>query len=222
MSTDLTQGQALLHASQRSQATLAALAQPTALRFDLPQGYAGSLYRCAPLAPASIGNLSTWLTQQFWRNQNPALHDDLRTLAAAGDNLPALLADIQAGGGGLLGRLFGGQKRRAAEAASAVLAERLASASGALTRLEPIFAQADQLAALTPEAAFASNTLGLKDAAAPALARYAGETWAAPHWEEIPTAEHAAFLKYLGRPQYPPRTCPAASRHERRHAGPQS
>lgn len=150
MSTDLTQGQALLHASQRSQATLAALAQPTALRFDLPQGYAGSLYRCAPLAPASIGNLSTWLTQQFWRNQNPALHDDLRTLAAAGDNLPALLADIQAGDGGLLGRLFGGQKRRAAEAASAVLAERLASASGALTRLEPIFAQADQLAALTP------------------------------------------------------------------------
>lgn len=205
MSTEEAQGTALLHASQRSQATLAVLAAPTALRFNLPEGYAGSLYRFAPLAPASIENLSTWLTQQFWRNQNPSLHDDLRTLAAAGDNLPALLADIQAGSGGLLGRLFGGPKRRAAEAASAALAERLASASGALSRLEPVFAQADQLASLTPEAAFAANTLGIKDAVAPALARYAGETWASPHWEEVSTADHAAFLAVWGTLNTPER-----------------
>lgn len=206
MSTEEAQGTALLHASQRSQATLAALAAPTALRFNLPQGYAGSLYRFAPLAPASIENLSTWLTQQFWRNQNPSLHDDLRTLAAAGDNLPSLLADIQAGSGGLLGRFFGGQKRRAAEAASAVLAERLAAASGALTRLTPLFAQADQLTALTPDAAFAANTLGIKDAAAPALARYAGENWASPHWEEVSTADHAAFQAVWGALNTPERT----------------
>lgn len=206
MSTEEAQGTALLHASQRSQATLAALAAPTALRFTLPEGYAGSLYRFAPLAPASIENLSTWLTQQFWRNQNPSLHDDLRTLAAAGDNLPSLLADIQAGSGGLLGRFFGGQKRRAAEAASAVLAERLAAASGALTRLTPLFAQADQLTALTPDAAFAANTLGIKDAAAPALARYAGENWASPHWEEISAADHAAFQAVWGALNTPERT----------------
>ncbi|WP_421084479.1 SNF2-related protein [Rothia nasimurium] len=202
---DLTAAHNLMAAAAQARSILAALAQPTALRFNLHTGYAGSLYRCAPLSPAAIANLPEWTSQQFWRTQPPAVHDDLRTLATADTGLPAMIEAIQAGQGGFLGRLFGGDKKRAAEAASFDLATRLAELGPVQARLQPLLAAASQAQQQDPETAFATNTFGLKDAAAPALARFAGENWAAPHWEEIPASDQAAYLTVWGTLNTPER-----------------
>lgn len=205
MSTQLEQGQALLQASQQSQLALAALKQPVSLHFNLPEGYAGSLYRLAPLAPASLGNLSPWLSQNYWQAQGPQVQADLQILAAAGEGLAALLSDIQAGSGGLLSRLFGGQKKRAAEAASQALHQRLADSNPALSRLAPLFGQAQQLSSLSPDEVLARNLYSIKEKLAPALASYAGENWDSPQWDEISREEVAAFQAIWGAINSPER-----------------
>ncbi|MFW0170339.1 DEAD/DEAH box helicase [Rothia sp. P4278] len=191
----LRQAEILQGYAQRSRQALDELSQPTAPRFSLPEGYSGSLYRFAPLSPQSIAGLSSWLHQQFWRQQSPATLDDLRALAAADAGLAQMTADIQAASGGLVSKLFGGgEKKRRAEAATAALSERVVSTSSAVSRLQPLFEQLAQLDTISPEAALAENKLGLRDVAARAVARFAGEQWENPVFEEVPVEAHAAYL----------------------------
>ncbi|WP_083090512.1 SNF2-related protein [Rothia nasimurium] len=178
--------------AERARAALAALAQPNTLTFQLPDGYAGSLYRFAPLAPASISNLPAWLTQTFWRAQPPATIDDLRALAAADAPVPQLLDTIAAGSGGLLGRFFGG-KRKAAEAATFDLTSHVTETAPLIERLRPLLEEQASYLGMSPEQVFASDILGVKDVAARHLARFAGERWEAPRWVEVASSDVQAF-----------------------------
>lgn len=205
MNEELTrQGERLLAAAEKSRRVLELLSRPAALGFNLPVSYTGSLYRFAPLAPAHLVGASEWLALTWWKQRSPADFDALRNVSQADDQVPAMIQAIRDGQGGMLTRFFGGAKKQAAEAASAELASRLVAVDADLGRVRALLAEADAGVPSMPQA-FETNALGLQDAAAVALTRFAGERWEQVTWEKLPATQVAAYQQVLGALNTPER-----------------
>lgn len=205
MTEELTRrGEQLLATAEESRLLLGLLSQPAALGFNLPQGYAGSLYRLAPLDPQNLVGAENWLTLTWWKRRSPSDFDALRAVAQADAQVPAMLQAISNGQGGVLTRFFSGAKKQAAAAASADLTARLESVGQALVHVQGLLAEAASGVPTLPQA-FETNALGLQDAAAVALARFAGERWEQVTWEKLPAAQVAAYQQVLGALNTPER-----------------
>lgn len=187
-------GEQLIAAAQQSRRVLDLLSRPAALSFNLPAGYAGSLYRFAPLNPDHLVGADNWLEQSWWKRRSPADFDALRALSTADAQVPQMVQAMRDAQGGFFSRLFGGAKKQAAEAARTELSSRILATDEALHSALALFARAS---AEIPAVAqgFAQNTLGLQDAAGTALARFAGETWEKVSWAEAPAPQIAAYRR---------------------------
>lgn len=205
MTEELTrQGEQLLAAAEKSRRVLELLRRPAALGFNLPAGYTGSLYRFAPLDPGNLVGANEWLALTWWKQRSPADFDALLNISQADAQVPAMIQAIRDGQGGMLTRFFGGAKKQAAQAASADLANRLLAVDADLVRVNALLAEADAGVPAMPQA-FETNALGLQDAVAVALARFAGERWEQVTWEKLPAAQVAAYQQVLGALNTPER-----------------
>ncbi|MDT0190457.1 helix-hairpin-helix domain-containing protein [Rothia terrae] len=115
-----------------------------------------------------------------------------------GHNVQFMLDAIRAGSGGFMTRIFGGQKKKAADAASFDLQTRLAEADATVQTMRQLVARANvEIGTSDPAQIFATNAFGLKDATGQELARFAGEQWPKVNWTEIPTYRVQAFHRVV-------------------------